>query len=204
MGDSHASTYGVMCRDIARELDLRLNIISIAAGDPLPVCPGSTQPAKTWNDSLLQIEELQPELTILVMRWETKLAACPERLPAAIEELSKHTRRIILITQPPVMPREASRAEVRKGARPPFYEPEKHRTQRLAKNEFVKSHASEQVMIVDLEHLFGTSAGEVFYWDENGRLLYQDEDHLSGYGVQYVKPLVKEALRRQILELNQE
>jgi peptidoglycan/LPS O-acetylase OafA/YrhL len=204
MGDSHASGYGVICRDIARELDLRLNIISIAAGDPLPACPDSSQSAKTWNDSLQQVKELRPEVTVLVMRWETKLSVCKDRLKVAIEELSKYTDRIILVTQPPVMPREASRAEVRKGARPPFIEPEKHRKQRVAMNEFVKSFASERVEIVDIEHLFGTSDGQVFYWDDEGRLLYQDEDHLSGYGNQYVSPLFKEALRRQILELEHE
>ena len=35
MGDSHASVYGTLCRDVAEELGCKLNIISVAAGNPL-------------------------------------------------------------------------------------------------------------------------------------------------------------------------
>jgi hypothetical protein len=63
-------------------------------------------------------------------------------------------------------------------------------------NSFVKSLASDLVTVIDIEGLFGSTTGEVYYWDKNGKLLYQDDDHLSVYGTQYVKKSLMEALDR--------
>jgi hypothetical protein len=194
MGDSHGSTYGWLCREIAQKLDYRLNIISVAAGDPLPSCEPTDEVPKLWRDSLHAVETIKPTFVVLVIRWEMRIANCPQRLTRAIQELKKHAQHIILITQPPILPEQATRAAVREGSRPPFIEPVEYRASRLAMNTFVKSLASDRVTVIDIEHLFGSTAGEVYYWDNNGKLLYQDDDHLSVYGTQYVKELLMKAL----------
>jgi peptidoglycan/LPS O-acetylase OafA/YrhL len=194
MGDSHASGYGTMCRDVAKELGYCLKIISVAAGDPLPACPGTGQENKLWNDSLQVVKDTSPEYVVLVMRWETKLWDCPDRLYFAVGELRKYAKQIILVTQPPVLPSNATRANVRKGERPPFFEPAKNREQRLAMNKLIKSFAGKGIQVIDIERFFGTPGGEVFYWDQKGQLLYHDDDHLSGFGTRYVKPLLKQAI----------
>ena len=44
MGDSNASMYGTMMKDVAKQLGLRLTVISVDAGDPLPHSSGRRSP----------------------------------------------------------------------------------------------------------------------------------------------------------------
>jgi hypothetical protein len=99
MGDSNGSMYGRMARDIARERDLRLRIISVADGDPLPGGP-------LWRDSLAVVERERPDAVLLVCEWLQKLDERGDRLPEAVRELRRYARLVVLITEPPQLRRQ--------------------------------------------------------------------------------------------------
>ncbi len=193
MGDSNGSMYGRMATEVAADLDLKLRIISVAAGDALPSMTGEHPPL--WRDSFSVIQRERPDVLLYVCLW-TKLESEPERLGVAIESLRKLARRVILITQPPQMPESASRAAIRNGNRPPFFENPASRGSRAEINRFVKSFEEGNVEVVDVESVFSDEAGAVRVLDERGRPLYHDPTHLSATGARLVAPRVGDAIRR--------
>jgi hypothetical protein len=193
MGDSNASMYGNMSRRIAQELGLKLRVISVAAGDPLP--HSARQQERLWLDSLAVVEREKPEFLVLVCHWRGKLEDDRGRLAIGIKELKEYAHQVILITQPPELPKSASRESMRNGSRPPFVEDPAERDARMETNAWVKSLQGDNVTVIDIEPLFGTRDGRVFYTDNHGDALYQDGSHLSGIGADLVRPRVLEAMR---------
>ncbi|HUB81720.1 MAG TPA: acyltransferase family protein [Bryobacteraceae bacterium] len=191
MGDSNGSMYGKMAREIARERDLRLAVISVEAGDPLPRSNG--QNPQLWDDSLAVVRRERPDFLLLACNWN-KLADDRGRLTVALRELKPFARNILLITQPPVLPENATREAIREGNRPPFREDAAERAARLARNALVKSAAGGNVRVIDIEPLFTGGAGEIRFAGERRRLLYQDRDHLSAAGAEIVKPELLRAM----------
>jgi hypothetical protein len=191
MGDSHGSMYGKIAREIARERDLRLDVISVEAGDPLPNSVGANP--QLWLDSLAIVKREKPDFLLFVCKWE-KLAEDRSRLTIALRELQSSARIVLLITQPPVLPEIASREGIRNGSRPPFLENAEQHAARMARNEFVKSSQGGNVTVVDIEPLFARPSGEIRFVDERWRQLYQDRDHLSVAGASLVKPKLVEAM----------
>lgn len=195
MGDSNASMYGTMVREVARSLHLKLNVISVPAGNPLPNSFGPNP--QLWLDSLAFIKRDNPDILILVCNWAGRLNGDRGNLQLAIDELKHHTRHLILITQPPQLPESASREAMRNGSRPPFFENPAEHARRTESNGLVKSLRHDNVTVIDIEPLFVESDGSIRFTDDQGLLLYQDSDHLSGAGAN----LVRAALTRAINEL---
>jgi peptidoglycan/LPS O-acetylase OafA/YrhL len=146
MGDSNGSMYGKMAAEIAREGDLRLAVISVEAGDPLPN-------TALWVDSLAVVKKEKPDFLVLACNW-SKLRDDRSRLTVAVSELKSYAREIVLLTQPPMLPDNATREAIRAGIRPPFREDAAERAVRLARNEFVKSVQGDNVRVIDIEPLF--------------------------------------------------
>ena len=191
MGDSNGSMYGKVAQEIASERDLRLDVISVEAGDPLPRSVGRN-PA-LWLDSLAVVKRERPDYLLLVCNWN-KLQDDRERLNVALHELKRYARNIVLVTQPPVLPENATREAIREGNRPPFREDAVERTERVARNELVKSAAGDRVSVVDIEPLFSRESGEIRCLGDGWTQLYQDRDHLSVAGARLVKPALVKAM----------
>jgi peptidoglycan/LPS O-acetylase OafA/YrhL len=180
IGDSNGSMYGTALRQLADNLRYRLAVLSVPAGDPLPSNNRSND--KLWHSSLAAVTNLKPTIVVLACDWIGKLSVDKNRLPLAINALSYHTQHIVILTKPPILPANASRAEIRNGAKPPFYEDIEISKKRREINQFVKSLQSNKVKVIDLEPVFKLPDGGVRYKDDKGRLLYQDSGHLSHYG----------------------
>jgi hypothetical protein len=193
MGDSHGSMYGQTVKQLAEELGYRLTVISVSSGDPLPILSAAGE--SLWTQSLGTIREDPPDVLVLACQWSSKLDPKGARLDKALEELRPLVRQIILLTQPPRLPPDASRDAIRQGARPPFHEEPVQRVRRLDVNADVLAKAAGNVTVIDLETLFHDSSGAIVLWDPEGHLLYHDRGHLSGYGAQQVKALLAEAIK---------
>jgi peptidoglycan/LPS O-acetylase OafA/YrhL len=191
MGDSHGSMYGRVAQEVARGRDLRLDVISVEAGDPLPRSSGEN-PA-LWTDSLAVVKRMKPDFLMLVCNWD-KLKDDPGRLSLALRELRPYAGSVILVTQPPVLPENASREAIRNGSRPPFVENAGEREVRMARNGIVKSLQDGRVRVVDIEPLFSRASGEIRFVDGESRLLFQDPEHLSAAGASLVGPALMEAI----------
>ena len=186
MGDSNGSMYGKVAAEIARERDLRLAVISVEAGDPLPN-------TALWADSLAVVKNEKPDFLVLVCNWN-KLRDDRTRLTVALRELKPYAREILLLTQPPVLPENAGREAIRNGNRPPFREDAVERVARLERNELVKSEQGDNVRVIDIEPLFSRETGEIRFVDGRWNQLYQDRDHLSAAGAALVKPELLKAM----------
>jgi peptidoglycan/LPS O-acetylase OafA/YrhL len=151
MGDSQASMYGLTVRDLAKELDLRLNVISLIYFR-LPLSPGAEQP-KPWVDSLSFVKQDKPDFLLLVCHWQKKMGTDKQKLGMALQELRAFARHIILVTEPPELPEWADRDAIRNGRRPPFREDAAERVTRLEANVLVKSFQGGNVEVIDAESL---------------------------------------------------
>ena len=194
MGDSNGSMYGKMAKEIAKALRLKLNVISVAAGDPLPHSSGRNP--QLWLDSLSFVKSASPDVVLLVCEWEPKLKGEEARLQIAINELKRHTRRLILITQPPQLPESGGRESMRNGSRPPFLEDPVEHALRAESNVFLKSFQGDNVIVIDIEPLFIVGDGSIRFNDDDGTLLYHDGNHLSDRGADLVKGDVIRAIRQ--------
>jgi peptidoglycan/LPS O-acetylase OafA/YrhL len=192
MGDSNASMYGKVAKELAGELNYRLNVISVAAGDPLPHTFGPS--SELWRDSLAFVRRTRPDVLLFVCYWSGQLLEDKTRLYPAIQELKPLAHHIILITQPPELPDPATREGIREGSRPPYPEDPISMKVRPHYNGTVKSFEGGNVTVIDIESLFSLGGGAVRPTDEQGRELFQDGDHLSASGAELVRPYLRHAI----------
>ncbi len=192
MGDSNASMYGTMMRGVARELGLRLTVISVDGGDPLPHSPGT--PSPLWDDSIAVVRQQKPDFVVLACLWEGQLGHDEGRLRDALDQLLQAAHYVVLITEPPFLPSQASREGIRDGNRPPFIEDPNEHAVRIKANSFVESLQRGNVTVVNIESIFNDGRGGIRFTDDRGRQLYQDGDHLSAVGADLVKPFLIKAI----------
>jgi len=185
MGDSLASMFGKMMVEIATEKDYRLNIISESGQIPIPLPNGEN--TRLWLDSLAYVESSHPDVVILACHWRGKLHGDIKPLQQAVDELRKHTRNLILITQPPELPVPELRSTMRDGGRPPFWEQPTEAHARMINNELVKKLEKDNVHVLDIERHLREADGSIRIAAPDGRLLYFDADHLTQAGVELSK-----------------
>ncbi len=192
MGDSNGSMYGKVMKEICKNLGYKLTVISVAAGDPLPSVDG--QNTQLWIDSLAVVEREKPDILILACSWLEKLKTEKSRLDVALERLSPHTDKILILNQPPILPKTANRASIREGLRPPFLEDESTLRERVFFNRYLTQRASEKIKVIDIAASFEGANGEARFLDQQGKQLYHDSTHLSGYGADLIRPMIQAAL----------
>lgn len=190
MGDSHGSMYATMMRELAAAAGANINIISVEAWDPLP----STD---LYGASMECLAKKKPAVTVFVAAWVQKIGKNRSRLRKALSEMLTHTAHIVLITQPPILPENASREAFRKNGVGDVFEDSGIAAERIATNSFLKSLENERIHVLDIEPLFVQSDGQIRFCDAFGRQLFQDDEHLSGQGAS----LVKELLALKVAEL---
>lgn len=191
MGDSNGSMYGKTMKEIAKQLDFKLNIISVAAGDPFPN-------SQLWRDSLTTIKEIRPNFLIFAASWNSKLENDESKLTQALAELDVYCDSIILITQPPVLPTNASRASIRQNGLTVFKEDPAVQRERNHANQIVKAQQSKKVIVIDIEPLFEEPSGEIKFLSQAGQQLYQDAGHLSEYGSELVHSMILQTIRERV------
>ena len=190
MGDSHATMYGTLLRDMAEQMQRRFVVLSWAGGDPLVRTDGSA--TAIWKSNLATVMREQPEHLVIACHWGYKLKRSQERLQATIDALKPHADSIIVLTMAPSLPEEASRDAIRQGSRPPFYEPTDDRELRQEMNAIVKS--CEGAEVIDIVPFFLSKTGEVIAYDAAGFPMFHDRSHLTRRGVERVRGLLDAAL----------
>lgn len=200
LGDSNGSMYGRMLRDVSVRAGYELNCLSVAGGDPLPdprgdydaIWPDDTS---LWPDTLAIVKAGRPEAVVLVCCWAEKLERDPGRLARAVRALKPYTKRIVLISEPPILPGSANREAMRGGSRPPFFEDPVELRARLAANQIVKGLADGQVAVLDIDHYFVGPGGSIKIFGPTGTRYFNDDgNHLSDYGADLVRPDLLKAL----------
>lgn len=193
VGDSNASMYAAMLRDLSKDRGYSLYIASSAAGDALPNPSGEN--SSLWSASAALIDRIEPDVVVIANAWGAKLGSDRSKLDIALKEILQNTDRIVLLNQAPVLPPGSSREGIRAGARPPFLEEADTKEQRVMINNYISTFASERIFIVDVPLMLLDRQGHIRFTDVHGRLLYQDTTHLSRFGSDKVRPELEEALK---------
>ncbi|MFT3879524.1 MAG: acyltransferase family protein [Gemmatales bacterium] len=195
MGDSNGAMYGKVTKEIGEELGLKLNVLSVnGGGSPLPAVDGKH--SQIWLDSLAVVKKEKPDCLILACMWiGGQHKDNIERLALAIKELQPHVGRLVILNQPPILPKDATREAIRNGRRPPFIEEAEHQRLRAEFNAFLKSACTGNCVVVDIaSHFQEPGSGAVRFLDEFGRQNYADPTHLSGFGADAIKPVLQQAI----------
>jgi peptidoglycan/LPS O-acetylase OafA/YrhL len=196
MGDSNASMYGALLRDLCIELGCRLTVLSVSGGDPLPRVVAGQQ--SLWLDSLAVVRREKPDILVLGCAWTSRLQDQRERLALGVEQLLPHVGHLVILSQPPQLPEGASRAAIREGARPPFFEDASVRSRRLETREILERFASSKVSVVDVASRFEAVDGSIVLRDSDGHQLFQDAGHLSGFGAERVRPEFRNVISTRV------
>lgn len=194
MGDSNGAMYGKVTKEICTDLGLKLNVIAVnGGGSPLPAVNG--QHSQIWLDSLAVVKKQKPDCLMIACMWiGGQHKDNIERLTLAIKELEPHVGKLIILNQPPILPKQANREAIRNGARPPFIEAEEHQRLRAEFNRFLKTVNTGKCVVVDIAAHFQEADGGIRFLDERGRQLYADPTHLSGFGAEFVRPVLEQAI----------
>lgn len=195
LGDSHAGMYGPLLRDLCGQNGWQLVVATASGTNPLPGL-GETD-GRLWALAEPIIVREKPMCVVLVANWSDWLASphAADRFDAAITDIVKHAGRLVILTQAPFLPDEASRESIRKGARPPFFERPEDSSVRRRVNDDVKAAARRNVVVVDAGRHFVDGAGAIRFWDDLGRQLFHDRIHLSDTGARVVADELQPAIQ---------
>ena len=188
MGDSNASMYGLAMKEISKEMDVRVHVISVAAGNPFPE-------SQFFYDSLFFLDNAKPDITIFVAAWAYRVGSDRALLKFTLSEILKRSKNIILITQPPRLPYSDCRQKIREFGPQQLIEESVFSNFRNKTNQYLKSLSSDQIHVLDIDSLF-VKNGKIIFSDEQGRQLFQDDRHLSAYGSELVKKQLKTEIEK--------
>ena len=194
IGDSQGSMYGYELASIAQALDFRLNILSVEAGSELP-----GEPHTLWPSISQFLGERKPDVLIVAQAWSAKLGGSGEDdMRKAMAVLADRADKIIVLTQPPQAPANATRQAIRAGARPPFFEEGAATEQRLRANAIIGNIAGGRVEVIEVADLFLGADNAIRLIAPDGMLAFQDSGHLSEPGTALVRPRLEQALRNAL------
>jgi peptidoglycan/LPS O-acetylase OafA/YrhL len=189
IGDSQAAMYGRELASIAREQGFSLDVLGAAATNELPNEPGTR-----WTDVEKYLTERRPNVVIVAEAWSSKLDGDGRDLRKALDTMEALGSRVILITQPPVLPLPDVRAAIRNGAAPSFFEDRATLEKRLIASASVRALANGKVSVLDIGDLFTCDGGAILAIARDGRSTYHDSTHLSDSGTALVRPMLESAI----------
>jgi peptidoglycan/LPS O-acetylase OafA/YrhL len=194
MGDSQGAMYGHELASLARELNFRLNVVSVAASNELP-----GEPETLWSNVLRFLDVDKPDAIILAQAWSSKLGEGSEAgLEKALSILADRTRYIFVLTQPPFPPPNATREAIRDGSRPPFFESRLDTENRFRANMIIQKLTNDRIRAVDAAPYFLKEDHSIKMVASNGRLTFHDESHLTDSGTALVRPALELLLRKAL------
>lgn len=191
IGDSQAAMYGSIVSEIARSGGFHANLLGIPAGNELPL-----EPNTKWRAVIGFIRAQRPDVVVIAQSWVEKLPQTPTSLSDAIAEIRGSGCKVIVMLQPPIAPPTANREGLRDGRVGPFFELPQVTRARNSANNSVRDLGAADVEIIDPSPLFTNRDGSVRLIGVSGRLLFQDDRHLSWDGTSLVGPLLRQAIHR--------
>jgi peptidoglycan/LPS O-acetylase OafA/YrhL len=189
VGDSHATMYAGVVRELAAAADRRLVLVSEAGGDPL-------SPGILRERVAAAIVREKPGTVIMACHWAYKLSAGSEPLESLMAQLLADAGRIVLLMQPPIPPPEAERTAIRQGQRSPFTEDPADAMARLHARSLVGNCAAPRVAIIDPEPLFREADGSIRILDAKDRPVFHDRNHLTGRAARAIRPMLESQIER--------
>lgn len=187
-GDSNAGMYGKAMIEIAEEAGWNLHILSMHSTDPFP---GN----RLWQNVMTFMAKNDVDVFVFVAAWGPKRERAMATLSDVKSDVFGHGSKLILVKQPPILPRGLNRESIRRNGYRKFCEESGARIDREASNRNLGIRSSPHTSIVSTEDLFLDDSGTIRFVDKTGRQLFRDRTHLSYFGAQLVKPRLKSAIQ---------
>jgi hypothetical protein len=183
--------YGCAIRDTCKSLGLDCHIMSVAAADPIP-------PSSLYDQSMIFLRKEKPDIIIVVCAWANKIGTDERKLQNYLNGLLENCKCVILLTQPPQLPKHAGRAFIRANGDITFEEDSDVRLRRESSNALVlsmRSHVSGHIIVIDTAMEFISESGEIRYHDNSGKPYFHDRNHLNGTGANLLRPKIETAIK---------
>lgn len=183
VGDSQASMYGYELASLAGPMDFRLNVLSVSGGNELP-----GERATHWPQVRTFLDGHRPTVVVLAQIWTEKLGEKGKsELAGAIQAFLDRADYIVLLTQPPAPPLEATREGIRAGARPPFFQNAAQARSRAQIAATLRGLAGPRVIILDVTDAYLNPDGSIRLANAKGRETFSDRYHLTDAGTALVR-----------------
>ena len=193
MGDSNAGMYGKAFVELSEQLGFRLNAICVPALNPFPE-------SELWKQSIAYLKKSPPDVVVFVSCWARRPKETEDHLSTVVTELLSHSRHVILIAGPPILPKNGLRSAIRESGVTSVFEDATDRENREKCNAILSRLNSPRVTVIAVEDLFFGDGEGVRYKDERGRQLFWDRTHLSYFGASLVKARILPALQSLIAD----
>jgi peptidoglycan/LPS O-acetylase OafA/YrhL len=196
IGDSKAGMYGAILAHMSEQQSFCLHVLSVHSSNPMPGNP-------LWDDIMGYLTAHPVDTVIIAEAWGEKLiGGNPDGTFArAMSDLATACDHIVVIAEPPILPVDCSRTHIAEHGMPKeTREPPESRNRRIGANRIIRQHfeaadpGGPAMSLVDPAHLFEDDLGHIKFLDPSRRYLFYDRTHLSYYGTQRVRHLLREAL----------
>ena len=191
IGDSQGAMYGYELASLAHTLGFRLNVLSVQDGNELP-----GEPNTLWPKIRHFLNDRKPDVVIVAQAWSSKLREIDaEYFDRAISTVADQAAHIIVLTQPPEPPADATRQAILAGARPPFFEDPGATNSRLRANTIIRKIENDRIRVLDVAPIFLERDNSVRVIAPDGRVTYYDRGHLSQSGTALVRSTLEQGLQ---------
>jgi len=190
-GDSMAAAHAKAFREACEDAEYECHIMAVPAALPVPRNDAS---GMLFADAMAGIAATKPDVIFIAFAYEVYVPGTPQVVHDVVEAFRPLTQRVVLLTNPPVLPSVATRDAIRGGARPPFFEEPESKSRRHVADTLVNAEAGTAVQVINVGKMFVLQDGSVRAFDASGRSLYHDRFHLGYRGASLVKPAISRQL----------
>ena len=186
-GDSMAAVYAKVFREACEEAGYECHIMAAQAVLPVPTSDGRD---RLFTDAMRGVAATKPDVIFIAFAYGTYVPRRPQVVHEVVEAFRPLTRRLVLLTNPPDLPSEATREAIRAGSRPPFLEAPGSKSRRHLVDSIVNAEAGPAVRVINAGAEFVLQDGSVRALDAYGRSLYHDRNHLGYRGTSLLKSAI--------------
>ena len=186
-GDSMAAVYAKVFREACEEAGYECHIMAAQSVLPVPTSDGRD---RFFTDAMRGVAATKPDVIFIAFAYGTYVPGRPQVVHEVVEAFRPLTRRLVLLTNPPDLPSEATREAIRAGSRPPFLEAPGSKSRRHLVDSIVNAEAGPAVRVINAGAEFVLQDGSVRALDAYGRSLYHDRNHLGYRGASLLKSAI--------------
>lgn len=178
LGDSKGAALAKALSDWGMAHDVRVQLAAVTARD---FSPGSD----LYEDGLRMIDSIRPQAVVVAGAWMARgFGDDPSISKRMVADLAQRCGLVVIVGEPPILPEKEFRSRIRSGARLPLREAEDVRRQRLAANEAIRDACVPSAVFVGVDDIFEETDGSLRLRLRDGRQLFHDQTHISGWGAE--------------------
>ncbi len=178
LGDSKGTVLAKALSDWGATHGARVQLAAVGARD---FSPGS----ELYEDGLRMLESIRPQAVVVAGAWAARRfgddLSISKRM---VSDLAKRCGTVVIVGEPPILPGPEYRSLIRSGAELPLSEAEDVRRRRRTANKALQDACIPGVIFVGIDDIFEQADGSLRLRLPDGRQLFHDQTHVSGWGAE--------------------